>query len=82
MMDPHASKLARDWEGRKVKTKVEMRNGYFVIPAGTIMTIKHTGPVKYLIGEPCKCCGIAPKISIAASRDACLALFEFLPPET
>ena len=52
----------RVFEGRKVITLENMRNGYVHIPEGTIMTITWKGGGLTLTGNPCDHCGIKPSI--------------------
>lgn len=68
-----------EWDGRLVRTKRDMRNGYVGIPAGTILTID--GPAtskKHLTGESCPHCGIAPKITLKGDRQSFLSDVEFV----
>jgi len=69
----------KDWRGRKVRTRVGFDNGFFRIPAGTVLVIDVAGLVKHLRGLPCTSCGVAPVVSVAATRDEFLSMVEFLP---
>lgn len=51
------------FRGRKVKSRFEMRNGRFVIPAGTIFTIVKKFGGFSLISDSCPTCGVAVSIS-------------------
>lgn len=64
-------KRQRDWPGLKVRTNKPMRNAYAELPAGHRMTIDHVthGNALHLKGEPCKCCGVAIRISRVAWFD-------------
>lgn len=58
-------KLMRDAIGMKVRTLREMRNGFMIIPAGTVATI--TSGYRWerleIEGQPCTCCGVRVLVS-------------------
>jgi hypothetical protein len=59
-----APKLKRDWPGRTVRTTSEMRNGRFVVPAGSVATIERHSPAgSALLFRPCPCCGMQARIA-------------------
>lgn len=66
------------WEGKTIRTKVQMSNGFGTIPPGTIMTISGKASKKSLCGSPCQCCGVAPKITLKGDRKYILELVEFV----
>lgn len=60
---PHP-KLKRDYVGRWVRTLRQMSNGWGVIPAGTLATVRvQNNKGSDLVTEPCICCGLQAKIS-------------------
>ncbi|MDA8298728.1 MAG: hypothetical protein M0Z57_01815 [Deltaproteobacteria bacterium] len=75
-----APKKVADWRGKLVRFKREMRNGYIIIPAGTIATIGSPEIVTEFECEPCKCCGIRARISIIGNREIKLLDIEFVEP--
>ena len=75
-----APKKVADWRGKLVRFKREMRNGYIIIPAGTMATIESPGIVTHFECEPCKCCGIRARISIKGNREQKLTDIEFIEP--
>lgn len=46
------------FRGKKVRTLLEMHNGYMVIPEGAICEITRKFDGFNLTSEPCKCCGV------------------------
>lgn len=52
----------RDWEGRRVRTLVELRNGYGRIAPGTVMTVDRNYAGLHLVGDKCQCCLFQPTI--------------------
>ena len=75
-----APKKVADWRGKLVRFKYEMRNGYIIIPAGTIATIEYAGIVTHIKCEPCKCCGVQARISIKGDKELKLRDIEFVEP--
>ncbi|MDA8273016.1 MAG: hypothetical protein M0Z72_04680 [Deltaproteobacteria bacterium] len=75
-----APKKVADWRGKLVRFKREIRNGYVIIPAGTIATIGSPEIVTEFECEPCKCCGIRARISIKGNREIKLTDIEFVEP--
>ena len=73
-------KKVADWRGKLVRFKREMRNGYIIIPAGTMATIESPGIVTHFECELCKCCGIRARISIKGNREQKLTDIEFIEP--
>lgn len=71
-------KKVAEWEGHTVLTKRDMKNGFVSIPSGTIMTISGKASKKSLSGFPCKCCGIAPQITLKGDRNTILEDVEFI----
>ena len=53
----------RELRGRKVRTLIEMSNGYVTIPEGTILTITRKMGGLHLIGPKCAHCGVQVNIS-------------------
>lgn len=49
--------------GARVRTRVDLHNGWGIIPAGTIMTVEYKRGGFSLVGPTCECCGLAPSIS-------------------
>lgn len=54
---PPGSKRVADWNGRKVKLREKIANGYGSWPAGTPATVVDAGSGLHLQFERCKCCG-------------------------
>ena len=54
---------SKQLEGRKVVSRREMRNGYAVLPAGTVFTIEHKSKGLHLLSDPCPTCGVKVPIS-------------------
>lgn len=75
-----APKKVADWKEKLVRFKAEMRNGYVIIPAGTIATIEYAGIVTHIKCEPCKCCGVQARISIRGDKELKLRDIEFIEP--
>ena len=60
---PHP-KLKREYEGRRVRTTRELRNGWNVTPKGALATIDYQSPKgSTLLFDPCECCGVRAIIS-------------------
>jgi hypothetical protein len=55
--------------GKKVRTLIQMRNGYMVIPEGTTCEITRKYQGFNLTSEPCKCCGVRISINRVPYRD-------------
>lgn len=55
-------KLRREWRGKQVRTKRELRNGVLIIKAGTICIVRYTHRLADLTSTPCDCCGVAINI--------------------
>lgn len=62
---PPGRKYIRDWAGLKVRTLVELENGYVTIPIGTIADVDgHVGGFGLsLVCAPCSHCGMRAHIS-------------------
>lgn len=75
-----APKKVADWRGKLARFKYEMRNGYVIIPAGTIAMIESPEIVTHFECEPCKCCGIQARISIKGNKELKLRDIEFVEP--
>lgn len=73
-------KRVADWRGKLVRFKYEMRNGYVIIPAGTIAMVGSPEIVTHFECEPCKCCGIQARISIKGDKEVKLRDIEFIEP--
>ena len=71
-------KKVADWRGKLVRFKYEMRNGYVIIPAGTIATVGSPCIVTHFECEPCKCCGIQARISMKGDKETKLRDIEFV----
>lgn len=56
------NKTDKWWKGKKVKSLVEIQNGWATLPAGTIFTVKRKWAGLELISDPCDHCGL--KVSI------------------
>ena len=66
---PHP-KLKRDYTGKRVRTLRELRNGWGIIPAGSLAVIDHQSPKgSSLIFEACNCCAVKPIISAISAGD-------------
>lgn len=73
-------KLKRDWRGRLVRTLKEMRNGWGVIPAGTVLTVDENRAGLRLSGESCATCGMQPTINRVREHDITLLPKDYTPP--
>lgn len=51
--------LKRDWNGRYVKTKVELTNGHTRIPKGTVLRVRENYAGLRLETEACPHCGVS-----------------------
>jgi hypothetical protein len=59
-------RLKREWKGRHVVTRVELRNGWGVVPAGTRMVVDENrrastrtpGSLALSTEKRCECCGL------------------------
>jgi len=67
-----------DWVGWKVRLLHRASNQLVEIPAGTILTVTSSGPVKTLRGPQCESCGIAPVLTYRLNRAAFLREVEFV----
>lgn len=66
---PHP-KLKRDYAGKRVRTLREFRNGWGVIPVGSLAVIDHQSPKgSSLVIDTCSCCGLKPVISAIKASD-------------
>ncbi len=69
-------RLKRDYKGRSVRTRVEMKNGWGIVPAGAIAVINTQGPKgSSLLFEPCTCCGLRAIVTAVQPTD-----IEFVVP--
>lgn len=50
-------KLVRDWVGGYVRFNRPIKNGYGVMPAGTVFKVEAAAVTAHFISEPCECCG-------------------------
>jgi len=72
---PHP-KLKRDYQGRRVRTKEVMHNGWVQIPAGALAIIDQQSPKgSVLLFDACACCGMRARISAVGKDD-----IEFVEP--
>lgn len=65
-------KLKRDWIGRKVRTKVVLRNGVMEIPEGTVLRVTHNHAGLRLVSDACEHCGVRVYISKVPESDVVL----------
>ena len=64
---PHP-KLKRDYTGRTVRTTRELKNGWGIIPVGSVATIKAQSPKgSSLSFKACACCGLLAIVSQVAA---------------
>lgn len=64
-------KLLRDVDNLPCRTRREIRTGAAIIPAGMVGRVETAGNGWHLLrfdGDPCKCCGVAPR-AVRLSRD-------------
>lgn len=59
----------REFRGRKVKTLVELSNGWCRIAPGTVATIQKKYNGLDLMTDPCQTCGVKVVISHVQPRD-------------
>ncbi|MHC4617241.1 MAG: hypothetical protein ACYTEQ_05760 [Planctomycetota bacterium] len=57
------------FKGKKVRTLTELRNGYMVIPEGSICEIRFKYNGFDLTGPRCERCGVAVSIGRVSYRD-------------
>lgn len=69
-------KRKKDWEGRKVRSKREMTNGYVTMPKGTILTVYRNHGGLEIIADSCACCGMKAWFRKVAEHDV-----ELLPAD-
>lgn len=63
-------RLKRDYADRVVRTKRDLTNGWGVVPAGSVGTIKYQSPKgSDIFFEPCDCCGRKARISRVSMHD-------------
>lgn len=67
--DVEIPRLKRDWVGRKVRTRRELRNGIFSIPLGTVCTVSYNHSGLSLNTDPCGSCGVRLFISKVSESD-------------
>lgn len=72
-------RLKRDWIGRQVRTRVELRNGLVIIPVGTVCTVSDNHSGLRLRSEPCGSCGVRVVISKVPERDVVLLPVQPVP---
>ncbi len=70
-------KLKRDWVGRKVRTRRELRNGYVTIPVGTVCTVTYNHSGLSLSTDACGACGVQCHIAKVPEHGV-----ELLPADT
>ena len=58
-----APKRRSDWVGKWVRLRTELRNGVTVVPAGMLCHVEYGHRLAQLTTQPCKCCGVAVRIS-------------------
>lgn len=70
----------RELRGRKVRSLVELHNGWCRIPQGTTFTITRKMGGLHLETEPCVTCGVRVRISYVPPRDVeLMGADSFLP---
>lgn len=62
-VDPKLPRLKRDWVGRRVRVKRELRNGNMVVSPGAIATVTQFYRGLRLESEPCEHCGVGVSIT-------------------
>jgi hypothetical protein len=62
-------RLKRDWIGRKVRTRREIRNGLGSVPAGTVMNVTDNRAGLALETKKCDCCGVRFYVRRVAEAD-------------
>jgi hypothetical protein len=67
----------RDWVGRTVRTRRELRTGQVTVPTGTVATVSHAYGGLMLLGKPCEHCGIRLRM-----RRVPLDAVDLLPEDT
>jgi hypothetical protein len=73
-LDPKKPRLKRDWVGRTVRTRRELRNGMITIPAGTIAEVTYNRAGLELSTTSCESCGVRVFIRGVAEHDVDLLL--------
>lgn len=59
----------REFRGRKVRTLIELSNGWCRIPPGTVATVEKKSNGLSLFSNPCPSCGVRIAISHVSHRD-------------
>lgn len=75
-VDPKSPRLKRDWVGRMVRTKRELRNGNMTVSAGTVAKVTQYYRGLRLESEPCERCGVGVHIARVPEHDVELLLEE------
>ena len=58
------------WQGKRVRSRRELRNGLGVMPAGTVFEVDHTRPKRLgLLALPCGGCGLRYHVSAVPPAD-------------
>lgn len=74
-----APELVKNWMGCFVMSRRAIGNAYLKFPEKTIFRITSEPTVnKHLISKPCKCCGVAGKITIKSRKESFLYDFYFV----
>jgi hypothetical protein len=60
--DPIVPKLMRDWVGRIVRTKRELRTSAQTVPAGTLCEVTYNRSGLTLTTTPCGHCGVSVRV--------------------
>jgi len=66
------------WVGCFVVSKRQIETYSQIIPANTILKITDSGIRKYLVSEPCKCCGVKIIFVSKDTKDQFLRDFDFI----
>jgi len=79
-VDDQRPRLMRDWVGRTVRTRRELRSGMLAIPKGTVATVTYNRAGLTLSTEPCGHCGVGIYITKVPLGDVDLLLPETRTP--
>lgn len=68
---PPGGKFIREWNGKKIRTKRDLTNGWGTVKAGTVCTVSGGigGVGLTLKADSCPCCGLRALISRVHSSD-------------
>lgn len=76
VIDPPA--LVRDWKGHTVRSRIKVCNALGCAPAGSLFTIRWSGPTKSLQTMECQACGFSLNVTVGGTRERFEREFDFV----